>query len=120
MNDKRKIFSFCFFRCCLRDVYRINDVRPKSFKVLSTVAWLGALRIWTRGGRTGTAGRTLVKWVVGICCGRGGGASRMTNGACSGGGGGWIRTKSGGGTGAWGGRTSLIITGPGAGGAGGL
>ncbi len=60
----------------------------------------------------------------------------MTSGACSGGGGGWIRTKSGGGAGAWGGRTydqiqllvicahekrtSLMITGPGAGGAGGL
>ncbi len=37
---------------------------------------------------------------TGICFGRGGGASRMTNGACSGGGGGCMRTKSGGGAGA--------------------
>lgn len=42
---------------------------------------------------------------TGICLGRGGGASRMTNGPCSRGGGGWIRTKSGGGAGACGGRT---------------
>jgi len=100
--------------------YRTNDERPNLFKVCSTAAWLGALRTWTFGGGTGTAGNTLVKWVVGTCRGRGGGASRMTIGPCSRGGGGWIRTKSGGGGGAWGGRTSLIITGPGAGGAGGL
>jgi hypothetical protein len=78
------------------------------------------LRIWTFGGGTGTGGNIFVTCVVGICFGRGGGASRMTSGACSGGGGGWIRTKSGGGAGACGGRTSLMITGPGAGGAGGL
>jgi len=107
--------------CFVDGIYcNICDVRPKPFKVCSSVAWLGALRTWTRGGGTGIAGNTFVKWVVGICCGRGGGASRMTRGACCCGGGGWIRTKSGGGTGAWGGRTSLMITGPGAGGAGGL
>lgn len=90
------------------------------FKVLSTVAWSGALRTCTWGGGTGTGGNTLVNKVGGICLGRGGGASRITNGACSGGGGGCMRTKRGGGTGAWGGRTSFMITGPGAGGAGGL
>jgi len=100
--------------------YCTNDVRPKFCSVLSTVAWLGALRTCTFGGGAGVGGNTLVNIVVGTCRGRGGGASRMTSGACSGGGGGWIRTKSGGGAGAWGGRTSLIITGPGAGGAGGL
>jgi len=78
------------------------------------------LRICTFGGGIGTAGNTLVNKVVGTFCGRGGGASRMTNGACSGGGGGCMRTKSGGGAGACGGRTSLIMTGPGAVGAGGL
>jgi len=113
----RKMYSFFYVDWF---AHRNSDVRPKSFKVCSTVAWLGAFRTWTFGGGTGTAGNTFVKWVVGIRFGRGGGASRITIGACFGGGGGWIRTKSGGGAGAWGGRTSLIITGPGAGGAGGL
>jgi len=72
--------------------YSNSDVRPRSFKVFSTIAWSGALRIWTFGGGIGTAGNSFVKWVVGICFGRGGGASRMTIGACCGGGGGWIRT----------------------------
>jgi len=72
--------------------YCNNDVRPRLFKVCSTVSWLGALRTWTFGGGTGIARNTFVKWVVGICTGRGGGASRMTIGACSCGGGGWMRT----------------------------
>jgi len=46
---------------------------------------------------------------TGTCCGRGGGASRITIGARSGGGGGCIRTKSGGGGGACGGRTLKFI-----------
>jgi len=70
----------------------MNDERPKSFNVLSTVAWSGALRTCTFGGGTGTAGNTLVNKVAGIRFGRGGGCSRMTNGPCSRGGGGCIRT----------------------------
>jgi len=73
-------------------IYCNSDVRPTSFKAFSSAAWSGALRTWTFGGGTGTAGNSFVKWVVGICFGRGGGASRMTIGARSRGGGGWIRT----------------------------
>jgi len=61
------------------------------FNVLSTVARSGALRTCTFGGGAGIGGNSLVTTVVGICCGRGGGASRMTIGAWSRGGGGCMR-----------------------------
>lgn len=64
---KEKKIKFClsvFFLVQTISNYCNIDVRPNSFKVLSTVAWLGALRIWTFGGGTGIAGNTLVKCVI--------------------------------------------------------